>query len=99
MKRTLSILLFLVVFLIGVSFALKNPTQVEIHYYFGLAWGPFPLSLVLIAVFLVGVLLGGLVGSLPLFMKRRENRRVRRRMEEMEQELSRLRKLPLKDQP
>ena len=99
MKRTLSILLFLVVFLIGVSFALKNPAQVEIHYYFGISWGPFPLSLVLIAVFLVGVLLGGLVGSLPVVMKRRETRRVRRRMEEMEQELSRLRKLPLKDQP
>ncbi|MFA9462344.1 lipopolysaccharide assembly protein LapA domain-containing protein [Thiohalorhabdus sp. Cl-TMA] len=99
MKRTLSALLFLVVFLIGVSFALKNPQGVQIHYYFGIDLGPFPVSLVVIVVLLMGVLLGGLVASFPLMSRHREVRRIRRRMEDMEQELGRLRKLPLKDEP
>ncbi|HKJ71128.1 MAG TPA: LapA family protein [Gammaproteobacteria bacterium] len=99
MKRTLSAILFLLVFLIGVSFALKNPQGVAIQYYFGLEWGPFPVSLVIIVVFLFGVLAGGVVASLPLLVRYREARRLRRRMEEMEQELTRLRKLPLKDEP
>ena len=99
MKRTLSAILFLLVFLIGVSFALQNPQEVAIKYYFGLEWGPFPVSLVIIVVFLLGVLAGGLVASLPMLVRHRESRRIRRRMEEMEQELTRLRKLPLKDEP
>ncbi|MEF8792713.1 LapA family protein [Thiohalorhabdus sp.] len=99
MKRTLSGILFLLVFLIGVSFALQNPQEVAIKYYFGLEWGPFPVSLIIIGVFLVGAIVGGVVASLPLLARYRENRRLRRRMEEMEQELSRLRKLPLKDEP
>ena len=99
MKRAISAVFFLVVFLVGVSFALRNPAEVTIQYYFGLEWGPFPLSLVIIVVFLVGVLLGGVVASLAVLARRRETRRVRRRMEEMEQELTRLRKLPLKDEP
>jgi putative membrane protein len=98
-KRTLSAILFLLVFLIGVSFALQNPQDVAIKYYFGLEWGPFPVSLVIIVVFLLGVLAGGLVASFPLVLRHRESRRLRRRMEEMDQELTRLRKLPLKDEP
>lgn len=99
MKRALSAVLFLLVFLVGVSFALKNPQDVVIQYYFGLEWGPFPVSLIIIVVFLLGVLAGGLVASFPLLGRHQETRRIRRRMEEMEQELTRLRKLPLKDEP
>ncbi len=99
MRRAISAVFFLVVFLLGVSFALRNPSKVTIEYYFGLEWGPFPLSLVIIVVFLLGVLLGGVVASLPVLARRQETRRIRRRMEDMEQELTRLRKLPLKDEP
>jgi len=98
-KRTLSAILFVVVFVLGVSFALKNPQEVAIQYYFGLEWGPLPVSLIVIVVFLVGILVGGLVACLPILARQRELRRVRRRMAEMEEELSRLRRLPLRDEP
>ena len=99
MKRTLSAVLFVLVFLVGVSFALRNQQEVVIKYYFGLDWGPVPVSLVIIVVFLIGILIGGLVASLPLLARQREVRRIRRRMAEMEEELTRLRKLPLRDEP
>ncbi len=94
MKRILSAILFIAIFFLGVSFALKNQQTVKIHYYFDLEWGPFPLSLVIIGVLLLGILIGGLITSFPILARRRQVRRLRRQMAGMEKELTRLRKLP-----
>lgn len=100
MKRAVSAFLLLLIFLLGVSFSLANQgKEIAVQYYFGVDVGPYPLSLVLIVVFLGGALIGGILGGLPLLHRRREARRLRKRMEDMEQELSRLRQLPLRDEP
>ncbi len=91
MKRILIGLLFLLVFVIGFSFALKNMQTVELDYYFGLHLGPVPLSLLMIAVFALGILLGGLVVGIPFFSRRWQLRRMRHRTEVLEQELASLR--------
>jgi putative membrane protein len=87
------------VFVFGLSFAVQNMESVHLRYYFGLEWGPVPVSLVVVVVFVLGVLVGGLAAGLAVLSRQREVRRLRRKQEELEQELGRLRKLPLRDEP
>lgn len=99
MRRILTGTVLLVVFLLGLSFAVQNMETVQLHYYFGLQWGPVPISLVVVVVFVLGVLVGGLAAGLAVLSRQREVRRLRRKQEELEKELGRLRKLPLRDEP
>lgn len=88
---------FFIVFLIivGVSFAVLNAAPVTIHYYFGV--NELPLSLLLILCFIFGVLLG-LVMSLIVYLRyKRANARLRSRLKIVEEEVSNLRTMPVKD--
>lgn len=99
MRRILTGVALLLVFLLGLSFAVQNMENVHLQYYFGLEWGPVPISLVVVVVFVLGVVAGGLASGLAVFSRQREIRRLRRKQQELEQELGRLRKLPLRDDP
>lgn len=97
MKRLLYLVLFLVVLVLGLTFGLKNPDQeVEIKYYFGLYWSG-SLSIVLLATLVFGALLGFL-GSLSLiFRQRRRVTQTQKQIRKLEEEISNLRALPIKD--
>ena len=77
MKRIFLILVTFVVALFGLTFAVHNPQQVEVHYYFDWTWRG-SLTLVLFLTLTVGLLVGWIAGRLRGFiLKKQANRRSR----------------------
>lgn len=72
----LRLLLFLFLFL----FALKNAEPVRLNFFFGQVWEA-PLSLVLVAFFAAGCLLGVLAIAGALFKARREAGRLKKELD------------------
>jgi lipopolysaccharide assembly protein A len=58
------------VFLLALSFGLKNAQPITLHYYLGIAWDA-PLILVLVAVFFAGVA-AGLLAFLSIYVRQRK---------------------------
>ncbi len=71
LKRYLSRLLWIVLFLLALGFAVKNSEPVTVAYYLGLAWQG-PLSLVLLTAFLAGVGTGLAAALGHFFRQKRE---------------------------
>ena len=73
--RVVSLILKTLLFLLLLTFAIKNGDPVTVRYLLGMEWQA-PLSLVLFVVFAVGVLLGLLGCSRHLIKGRRERARL-----------------------
>ena len=95
MNRIVLWLLIIVVILLGVSFSVLNAERVTLDYYF--SQGEIPLSIVVVASLVLGVLLGIASSLLVMFGMRREQFRLRKQLRLKEQEVSNLRAIPLKD--
>lgn len=96
--RLLFLLFLLLVFVISVSFTYSNITPVQLRFA-GLVFPPLPVSVLLAGAFVCGGLLGLLCG-LRLFRQARaglESRRLRRKLQDVEAEVARLRTLGLKE--
>ena len=77
MKRIFLILVTFVVALFGLTFAVHNPQQVEVHYYPDWTWRG-SLTLVLFLTLTVGLLIGWIAGRLRGFiLKKQANRQSR----------------------
>ena len=77
MKRLFLILVTFLVALLGLTFAVHNSQQVEVHYYFDWIWRG-SLALLLFLTLTVGLLIGWLAGRLRGFiLKKQGNRRSR----------------------
>ena len=85
--RYLTWLLKLVLFLLVLTFAVKNTGPVTVRYYLGSEWDA-PLILVLLVFFAVGATLGLMAGLAQQFKQRREIAALKR-------ELRALREKPL----
>ncbi len=96
MKRTLYGVLAVVVLLAGIAFALHNKQIVEISYYFGLRWDG-PLSVALLTTFVLGALAGWLAGLRMVVRMQRQLVHARKEIRSIEQEVTNLRALPIKD--
>ncbi|MBY5268000.1 LapA family protein [Spiribacter salinus] len=97
MKRLVWLALALVVIAIGLSFAMLNPAATELDFYFGRL--ALPLSLWLVIAFAIGALLG-MVAALGIITKQRwQLARLRREVASSRDELSELRKLPIRNSP
>jgi putative membrane protein len=94
MRRLFYFLIFIVVFVLGITFAEHHAEPVVIDYHFGKL--PVPLSLLLAFILLVGAILG-IFASLSTIMKlRRENRRLRKSVKWFEKENADLRAFSIK---
>lgn len=83
MKKLLYAVIFLVVFVVGLTFAAKNPQDVAISYYFGVDL-ELPLTVVLLGTLVAGVLIGyvfALAGSYRRYRRRQARRESRREVE------------------
>lgn len=69
--RYIAWLLKLVLFLIVLTFAVKNTAPVTVHYYLGTEWEA-PLVLILLVFFTIGAALGLMAGLAQQFRQRRE---------------------------
>jgi len=96
MKRILYGALALVLLLAGIAFALHNKQIVEVGYYFGLRWDG-PLSVALLTTFVLGALAGWLAGLRMVVRMQRQLVQARKEIRSIEQEVSNLRALPIKD--
>jgi len=97
MKRLVWLTLALVVIAIGLSFAMLNPAATELDFYFGRL--ALPLSLWLVIAFAMGALLG-MVAALGIITRQRwQLAKLRREVASSRDELSELRKLPIRNSP
>ncbi|MGR6034367.1 MAG: LapA family protein [Candidatus Nitrosoglobus sp.] len=94
MRKFFYFLIFIIVFILGITFAGHYAEPVVIDYHFGKL--PVPLSLLLAFILLVGAVLG-ILASLSTIMKlKRENRRLRKSVKWVEKENADLRAFPVK---
>ena len=97
MKRLFGLLVAIVVVAIGLSFAMLNPTPVALDFYLGTL--NLPVSLWLVIAFATGVLIG-LAAALGMLMRQRwQLARLRREVAASREELTELRKLPIRNAP
>lgn len=94
--RIITYLVVLILILIGITFAALNASPVLINYYVGTS--KVPLSLLLVLSLILGIFLGMLISLLPYLRVHNKNRRLRQRLKIVEQELTNLRAIPLKDE-
>ncbi len=95
MKRIIFLVVFLLVLVVGLSFALMNAETVMLSYYFGTISAP--LSIVVVVSLAAGALLGVLACMGMALGLKQEIARLRRSVKVAEKEVENLRSLPLKD--
>ena len=93
MGRLLVTLLLIATFCLGAAVSYFNWTSVTFHYLAGEA--ELPLIALLLAAFVLGMLLMGLLNLARVFTLSREARRQARQIRDLESELKSLRNLPL----
>ena len=93
MGRLLVTLLLIATFCLGATVSYFNWSPVTFHYLAGQA--ELPLIALLLAAFVLGVLVMGLLNFARMFMLGRDTRRQQRQIRELESELRSLRNLPL----
>ncbi len=93
--RLFSYLFFLAIVVFGVTFATLNSDSVTINYY--IDQSTLPLSLLLVAVFAFGCLIGMLASIALLIRSKVYNYRLNQRLHVAEKEVENLRAIPLQD--
>lgn len=91
--RVVSFLFFLIILLLGISFAVLNAQLVSINYYLGAS--KLPLSLLLVIVLGIGAVLGWITGVFVWLRLKVENTKLTHRIKVVEKEVSQLRTQPL----
>ena len=97
MKRLFGLALALIVVAIGLSFAMLNPAPISLDFYLGEL--NLPVSLWLVIAFAIGVLMGLAAAAGILMRQRWQLARLRREVAASREELSELRKLPIRNAP
>lgn len=96
MKRAVYWVAAAVIFLLAMSFAMRNDGTMTLDYYMGLHWEG-PKYLVLLGVFTLGIFTGYLASLRTVLNMQRQTVKARKEVRQMEQELNNLRSLPIKD--
>ncbi|MEX0430754.1 LapA family protein [Spiribacter insolitus] len=97
MKRLIGLIFALIVVAAGLSFAMLNPTPVALDFYLGQL--KLPVALWLVIAFTIGVIIGLAAATGILMRQRWQLTRLRREVAASREELSELRKLPIRNTP
>jgi uncharacterized integral membrane protein len=89
MFRIIGILIFLIVLVVGVHFSTVNSDPVPVNYFVGTA--TWPLSLVVVCAFFLGVIVTGIVSTCVVLPLRWRVAKLRRSVSSKETELGSLR--------
>jgi uncharacterized integral membrane protein len=89
-------LLFFVVLIVCVGFAVINAEPVAVSYYFGALTAP--LSLIAVIAVIAGAILGVVAGLGMVLRAKREISGLRRQLRLKEKEVSNLRAIPIRDE-
>ena len=82
-------------FLLAITFSLKNNEMVAIKYYFQLESLDLPLYLLVFFSVILGIFIGGIEGVIERVKSGNTIRKLKKEMKKMEEELTSLRNLPL----
>lgn len=93
--KLLTIVILTLVILVAIFFAVLNTESVNLDYYFGKS--ELPLSLLIVISLSIGALLGILTCLSIIIRIKRENTRMKKDIKLIEEEVSNLRRLPLRD--
>jgi putative membrane protein len=93
--RIVTYILLLIIILIGITFAVLNPSIVTVNYYINQK--TLPLSLLLVSIFALGCFLGLVVGGWLLLKAKIKNYRLKQKLKVAEKEVQNLRAIPLQD--
>lgn len=86
MRNFLNTVLFALVSLFFITFSLSNSQSIQLNF-FGLLLKPIPVSLLVLIPFLVGVVLGNILGLAERFSLKREMKRLRKELKELKETL------------
>ena len=95
MLRIFYLLLFLLLIVIGIAFAVLNAEAVEFSYYFSSR--QIPLSLILVLAMFAGAVLGVLASTSLIIKLKREMAQLKKSASLAEKEITNLRAIPIKD--
>ena len=95
MRKIITLIIFITVFIAGSAFSAINTSPVSINYYLGTISAP--LSVIVVISILVGIILGAAIITLSIFRLRYENRRLTKKLQKVEQEIEGLQVLSLND--
>ena len=90
------IFLMLIIFWLA-TFVAANLDEVPINWFINKPWGEAPLIAIILGSILLGALLAALVGGISQAKLLSQNRKQRKRIRRLEQELATLRKLPVEE--
>lgn len=95
MARLFSLIFFLLMLVIGLTFAVLNAEPVKLDYYFGSQY--VPLSLTLVLALIIGAIFGALASAGLVLRVKRENARLQKAIKVAEKEVVNLRTMPIKE--
>ena len=95
MVRIVYLVIFLILVIFGIVFAVLNAEPVELNYYFGSK--EVALSLILVLAMIVGAILGIIASASMIISNRREVMKLRKSVEVAEKEVANLRAIPIRD--
>lgn len=94
--RILITLFYLLLILVGVSFAALNASSVQVNFYF--TTFKMPISVLMTIMLGVGMILGFLLFLCRHWRLKAEHRKIKNQLSLTEKEIKNLRAIPLKDQ-
>lgn len=93
--RMIMTILYLLLILIGVSFAVLNATSVVVNFYFSTI--TIPVSVLMILTLGIGLMTGFMTASFRYWRLKSECRRLKNQLKLTEQEIKNLRTIPVTD--
>jgi len=90
------IIIYLLLVLVGVSFAVLNAASVKINFYFSTL--AMPISVLVVVILGVGVFLGFFLFLGKYWRLKAEHRKIKNQLRLTEKEIRNLRAIPLQDQ-
>jgi putative membrane protein len=94
--RILMFIVYLLLIIVGVSFAALNASSVQVNFYFTTL--SMPISVLIALMMGVGILIGLLLFIFRYWRLKVECRRMRNQLKLTEKEIKNLRSIPLQDQ-
>jgi putative membrane protein len=90
------IIFYLLLILVGVSFAVLNASSVEVNFYFTKL--QMPVSVLITLTLGVGVIIGALLFLTKYWRLKLDHKHIKKQLKLTEKEIKNLRSIPLKDQ-
>ena len=94
--RIVMIIFYLILILIGISFAALNASSVQVNFYFTTL--TMPVTVLMILMLAIGMLIGFTLFILKYWRLKAEHRKIRNQLKLTEKEIRNLRAIPLQDQ-